>query len=99
MFYTGTALPEQYRGGAFIGQHGSWNRSELVGYRVAYVPFANGRPSGEVQDFLTGFLNAATKRKAAPSASPSIAPARCWLRMMSATSSGAWRTTSPPRQQ
>ncbi|MGD9979944.1 MAG: sorbosone dehydrogenase family protein [Hyphomonadaceae bacterium] len=57
MFYTGAALPDRYRGGAFIGQHGSWNRSELVGYRVVYVPFANGRPSGEVEDFLTGFLN------------------------------------------
>lgn len=57
MFYTGDAMPERYRGGAFLGQHGSWNRRELVGYRVAYVPFANGRPSGEVEDFLTGFLN------------------------------------------
>lgn len=65
-FYTGTVLPEQYRGGAFIGQHGSWNRSELVGYRVAYVPFANGRPSGEVQDFLTGFLNASNQAQGRP---------------------------------
>ncbi len=66
MFYTGTALPEQYRGGAFIGQHGSWNRSELVGYRVAYVPFANGRPNGEAQDFLTGFLNAENRAQGRP---------------------------------
>ena len=66
MFYTGTALPEQYRGGAFVGQHGSWNRSALVGYRVVYVPFANGRPSGDVQDFLTGFLNAEDKAYGRP---------------------------------
>jgi len=65
-FYTGTALPEQYRGGAFVGQHGSWNRSALVGYRVAYVPFANGRPSGEAQDFLTGFLNASNQAQGRP---------------------------------
>ncbi|MCL7988172.1 PQQ-dependent sugar dehydrogenase [Sphingobacterium sp. lm-10] len=42
--------------GAFIGQHGSWNRSEFVGYKVAFVPFANGEPNGPVQDFLTGFI-------------------------------------------
>ena len=65
-FYTGAALPEHYRGGAFIGQHGSWNRSELVGYRVAYVPFANGRPSGGVEDFLTGFLTADNKAQGRP---------------------------------
>ena len=44
-----------YKGGAFIGQHGSWNRSELVGYKVVYVPFSGGKPSGPPQDFLTGF--------------------------------------------
>lgn len=50
-------FPAAYRGGVFIGQHGSWNRSELAGYKVIFVPFANGRPNGEAQDFLTGFLN------------------------------------------
>lgn len=65
-FYTGTALPEHYRGGAFIGQHGSWNRSALVGYRVAFVPFANGQPSGDVEDFLTGFLTADNKAQGRP---------------------------------
>lgn len=49
-------FPDKYKGGAFIGQHGSWNRSQLAGYRVAFVPFQNGKPSGGVQDFLTGFL-------------------------------------------
>lgn len=57
-FYTADALPESYRGGVFIGQHGSWNRRERVGYKVVFVPFADGRPNGDVQDFLTGFLNA-----------------------------------------
>jgi glucose/arabinose dehydrogenase len=55
-FYTGNAFPEKYRGGAFIGQHGSWNRSELSGYKVVFVPFQDGRPSGEPEDFLTGFI-------------------------------------------
>lgn len=49
-------FPGKYKGGAFIGQHGSWNRSQLVGYRVAFVPFKNGKPAGEAEDFLTGFI-------------------------------------------
>ena len=45
-----------YTGGAFIGQHGSWNRSAFSGYKVVYVPFEKGKPSGKPQDFLTGFI-------------------------------------------
>ena len=56
-FYRGTLLPAPYAGGAFIGQHGSWNRSQRSGYKVIFVPFANGRPSGPPQDILTGFLS------------------------------------------
>ncbi len=56
-FYQGEALPAQYRGGAFVGQHGSWNRSALAGYKVVFIPFADGRPAGEMQNFLTGFLD------------------------------------------
>jgi glucose/arabinose dehydrogenase len=55
-FYTGKSFPQHYHGGAFIGMHGSWNRSKPVGYKVAFVPFKNGRPSGMVEDFLTGFV-------------------------------------------
>jgi glucose/arabinose dehydrogenase len=55
-FYTADAFPQRYRGGAFIGEHGSWNRSPYVGYKVVFVPFRNGMPSGLPQDFLTGFL-------------------------------------------
>jgi len=55
-FYDQTAFPAKYRNGAFIGQHGSWNRSAFSGYKVVFVPFANGRPSGPPEDFLTGFL-------------------------------------------
>ena len=64
-FYTGEALPA-YRGGVFIGQHGSWNRSVHAGYKVVFVPFEAGAPAGEVQDFLTGFLNAQGQAQGRP---------------------------------
>lgn len=54
-FYTGSAFPERYRGGAFVGEHGSWNRGYPVGYKVVFVPFLDGMPSGPPEDFLTGF--------------------------------------------
>jgi glucose/arabinose dehydrogenase len=60
-FYNANAFPAKYRGGAFIGQHGSWNRSVLSGYKVVYVPFKNGVPSGKMEDFLTGFISSATE--------------------------------------
>ncbi len=56
-FYTGTLLPERYRDGVFIGQHGSWNRKPFSGYKVIFVPFANGVPSGPPQDVVSGFLD------------------------------------------
>ena len=56
VFNTGDALPSHYKGGAFIGEHGSWNRSVLNGYRVVFVPFSGGKPSGEAEDVLTGFV-------------------------------------------
>ncbi len=55
-FYNNKTFPKQYQGGAFIAQHGSWNRSILSGYKLVYVPFKNGKPSGRPQDFLTGFV-------------------------------------------
>lgn len=54
-FYTHKAFPARYRGGAFIAQHGSWNRAQLAGYKVVFVPFKNGKPAGPPEDFLTGF--------------------------------------------
>ncbi|BBP84376.1 sorbosone dehydrogenase [Pseudomonas sp. Pc102] len=60
-FYTQQAFPERYRDGAFVGQHGSWNRSALSGYKVVFVPFENGEPSGAPEDFLTGFVKDADK--------------------------------------
>ncbi|MFW0717000.1 PQQ-dependent sugar dehydrogenase [Pedobacter sp. N23S346] len=60
-FYKGTKYPSKYQGGAFIGQHGSWNRSEIAGYKVIFVPFKDGKPSGKPEDFLTGFVADADK--------------------------------------
>ena len=51
------SLTPEWRNGVFIGQHGSWNRSEPVGYKVVFVRFANGMPTGRPVDFLTGFLD------------------------------------------
>ena len=56
-FYRGTLLPQHYVGGAFIGQHGSWNRKPRSGYKVIFVSFANGGPIGTPEDVLTGFID------------------------------------------
>jgi glucose/arabinose dehydrogenase len=56
-FALGELLPEQFRTGAFIGEHGSWNRVPFSGYKVVFVPFSDGQPSGQPVDVLTGFLS------------------------------------------
>ena len=58
VFYRGSLLPQRYAGGAFIGQHGSWNRKPRSGYKVIFVAFADGRPAGAPEDVLTGFVDA-----------------------------------------
>ncbi|WP_263144337.1 sorbosone dehydrogenase family protein [Pseudomonas sp. RIT-PI-AD] len=60
-FYNQQSFPEKYQGGAFVGQHGSWNRSQLAGYKVTFVPFRNGKPTGPPEDFLGGFIADAHK--------------------------------------
>ena len=57
-FYTGSTFPATFAGGAFVGEHGSWNRTELNGYRVVFIPFSGGRPTGKPKNFVTGFLDA-----------------------------------------
>lgn len=57
VFYDRETLPEKYHHGAFVTQHGSWNRSELAGYRIAFVPFKNGKMAGPAEDFVTGFIS------------------------------------------
>ena len=56
-FYDGRLFPAKYINGAFIGEHGSWNRRPRAGYKVVFVSFDNGQPVGFPRDFLTGFLN------------------------------------------
>jgi glucose/arabinose dehydrogenase len=66
VFYTATNLPAAYRGGAFVGEHGSWNRPQLNGYKVVFIPFADGRPNGPAEDVVTGFLSADEKARGRP---------------------------------
>ncbi|MEP7454978.1 sorbosone dehydrogenase family protein [Phyllobacterium sp. SB3] len=56
-FNTGSLLGSEYQNGAFVGQHGSWNRKPRSGYKVIYVPFAGGKPNGAPKDILTGFIS------------------------------------------
>ena len=85
------ALPPAFRAGAFVGQHGSWNRKPRSGYKVIFVPFEGGRPAGDPVDVLTGFVSEEARRRAARSGSPSTRRARSWSRTTSATASGASR--------
>lgn len=66
-FYTGTQFPASYRGGAFLAFHGSWNRAPLPqdGYRVVFVPFANGQPTGKYETFADGFRGNGTDGQSA----------------------------------
>lgn len=63
-FYTKEAFPEHYQGGAFVAQHGSWNRTEYSGYQVVFVPFKKGKPNGKAEPFLTGFIKNAEEDEA-----------------------------------
>jgi len=63
LFYTGNQFPKEYKGGAFLAFHGSWNRSTRVGYSVNFIPFKDGRPAEGPRDFLTGFLLNPGKRE------------------------------------
>lgn len=62
VFYNGNMFPAKYKDGAFVSEHGSWNRSALSGYKVVFVPFENGKP-GKPEDFLTGFIADENKKK------------------------------------
>ncbi|MBH1963410.1 MAG: sorbosone dehydrogenase family protein [Comamonadaceae bacterium] len=64
--FSDARMPAQFASGAFIGQHGSWNRKDLTGYNVVFVPFKEGRPSGTPVPFLTGFLSADGKAYGRP---------------------------------
>ncbi len=63
LFYRQKAFPIKYQNGAFVTQHGSWNRSVISGYKVVFIPFNNGKPTGKPEDFLTGFVENLSKSK------------------------------------
>lgn len=71
-------LPERFRQGAFIGQHGSWNRDPPSGYKVLFVPFADGKPNGPPITVLDGFLDAEGNAQAARWVWRRTVAAHCW---------------------
>jgi glucose/arabinose dehydrogenase len=95
VFSTGKDFPEHYRSGAFVSEHGSWDRSVLNGYKVVYVPFTNGRPSGPAEDVVTGFLIDRDKARGRPVA---LAMDQLGgLLIADDTGNSIWRVSSAPR--
>lgn len=92
-FYSGTSLPATYRGGAFVGEHGSWNRPNLNGYKVVFVPFMDGKPDGLPQDVVTGFLNKDNEVRGRP-VGVAIDKAGALL-IADDVGNTVWRVTSP----
>ncbi|MEJ8858583.1 sorbosone dehydrogenase family protein [Variovorax robiniae] len=66
LVFSDKRMPAEFANGAFIGEHGSWNRKPKSGYKVVYVPFIGGQPSGPPKDFLVGFLDADEKAMGRP---------------------------------
>ncbi len=66
VFDTADGMPAKYKGGAFVGEHGSWDRDILNGYKIVFVPFADGHPSGKAEDLVTGFLNDKAEARGRP---------------------------------
>ncbi len=64
--FSNAAMGESVADGVFVGEHGSWNRPQPVGYKVVFVPFRNGRPAGDPVDFVTGFLGEDGKTRGRP---------------------------------
>jgi glucose/arabinose dehydrogenase len=65
-FYIGSSFPALFRGGAFVGEHGSWNRHELNGYKVVFIRFAGGRPMGQPMNFVAGFIDSKGNARGRP---------------------------------
>jgi len=62
-FYTGTQFPAKYRGGMFVAMHGSWNRSQRQGYKIAFIPFKNRMAASGPEDFVSGWMLAPDKKE------------------------------------
>jgi glucose/arabinose dehydrogenase len=90
-----SGLPAPFASGAFIGQHGSWNRRPASGYRVIFVPFAAGKPAGAPIEVLTGFLDAEGRAQGRP---VGVAPdGRGGLLVADDVGNVVWRVSAAPR--
>ncbi|MBS7699939.1 MULTISPECIES: sorbosone dehydrogenase family protein [unclassified Chelatococcus] len=87
-------ISPSYAGGAFIGQHGSWNRASPVGYRVIFVPFVEGKPSGPPRPVLTGFLNNDGEARGRPVGV--LVDGRNGLLVADDVGNAVWRVVLPP---
>ena len=97
-YYDGDRLPEPFRGGMFIGQHGSWNRTQYSGYKVVFVPFKDGKPSGAPVDALTGFLKEDGSGKAYGRPVGVAIDGKGALLVADDTGNTIWRVTGDQRQ-
>jgi len=95
-FAAGELLPDAYRSGAFIGEHGSWNRIPFSGYKVVFVPFKDGRPEGLPLDVLTGFLSERGEAQGRP-AGVAI-DGKGALLVADDVGNTVWRIAPPPKQ-
>ncbi|MGF7153502.1 PQQ-dependent sugar dehydrogenase [Novosphingobium gossypii] len=91
-FLTGGGFGGNYADGAFVGEHGSWNRRQLAGYKVVWIPFTNGRPSGKPRDFVTGFIGPDGKARGRP-VGTTYDPVRRALLIADDLSNTVWRIT------
>lgn len=96
-FLTGGGFGGNYADGAFVGEHGSWNRRQLAGYKVVWIPFTNGRPSGKPRDFVTGFIGPDGKARGRP-VGVTYDPARRALLVADDLSNTVWRITPSPKR-
>lgn len=96
VFYAADMFPAKYRGGAFVGEHGSWNRDRFHGYRVVFVPFDHGIPNGKAEDVVTGFLTGDGKAHGRP---VGLAVDRAGaLLIADDVGNTVWRVTGAPQQ-
>lgn len=94
-FYQGTQFPSEYQGDAFAAEHGSWNRSKRTGYKVIRIRMKDGKPTGEYEDFVTGFVVNDSQVWGRP---VGIAVAKDGALLISEDTGGTiWRVTSVPK--
>ena len=94
-FYEGSMFPSEFRGDAFAAEHGSWNRSKRTGYKVIRIRMKDGKPTGEYEDFVTGFV---ANDKEVWGRPVGVAVAKDGALLISEDGNGTiWRVTSVPR--